>query len=103
MDKKLYTYVCSDCGKTFRTDDSKNKTCSECLKFRRPHKPHKTKKEILTFAELLHIAEVYCKVNGKYIHYGDVVNLINLNPKKCVCCGAEVYEGKHICQECEKR
>lgn len=105
MSKELYTYKCPDCKKTFRTDDPEQKVCSGCLKFRQPHhkrRTQKTKPKPLAFAEISHIAEVYNKIHHKYLHYGDVVNLINLNPKECICCGAKVNKGNHICAKCEK-
>ena len=59
-----------------------------------------SKPKILTFSQISHITDVYYKVNHKYLHYGDVVNLIEKNPKKCVCCGAK---GKYICDKCENQ
>ena len=104
MKKQLYTYTCPRCKKIFRTDDPEQKVCSDCLKYSSPHQTKKKKSKInpLTFAEILHIAEVYNKIHHKYLHYGDVVNFISLNPNKCICCGAKVYKGKHICAKCEK-
>ena len=103
--KQLYTYKCLECGMIFRTDDPEQKVCSDCLKYRQPyHKTRKpnTKPKIPTFAEILHIAEVYNKIHHKYLHYGYIEYLIKLNPKKCVCCGAPVTKNKHICTKCEK-
>lgn len=104
MSKELYTYTCSECNKTFRTTDPDQKVCSECLKHRQPHRKRgKKKKKLLGFAEILHIAEVYRKVNGKYIHYGDMVNLIERNAEHCVCCGATIPEGRQVCAQCESK
>ena len=102
MNTQLYTYKCLDCKKTFRTDNPEQKVCSECLKYRKPHQQKKRVKKILTFAEISHITNVYYKIHHKYLHYGDVVSLIELNPKKCICCGAAVCKSKHICAKCEK-
>ncbi len=101
----LYTYKCPDCKKTFRTDNPEQKICSDCLKYRQPHhksRKNKTKPKILTFAEILHIIDVYYKIKHKYIHYGDMVNLIKTHPKECVCCGAAVAKNKYVCAKCEK-
>lgn len=101
--KTLYTYKCPDCKKTFRTDNPDQKVCSTCQELRCPHhKKKKPVKKILTFAEISHITNVYYKIKHKYLHYGDMVRLIETNPKKCVCCGATVYKGKHLCAKCEK-
>lgn len=104
MNKELYTYRCPDCGKTFRTDDPKQKVCPSCLKFRKPRLKHRKKKskKVLTFAEISHIAEVYNKIHHKYLHYGDIVNLVESNAEHCVCCGATIPEGRQICPKCEK-
>lgn len=102
MNKELFTYKCLRCHKFFRTDNPEQRVCSDCLKHSRPHQPKRAKKSTpLTFAEISHIAEVYDKIHHKYLHYGDVVSLVTLNPKKCVCCGAAVHKGKHICDKCE--
>lgn len=63
----------------------------------------KPKKKILTFAEILHIAEIYNKVNGRYLHYGDIVNLVDSTAERCVCCGAVIPEGRQVCPQCESR
>lgn len=105
MSKQLYTYKCPDCKKTFRTDDPEQKVCSDCLKYRQPHhksRKNKTVKKPLTFAEISHIGNVYYNVHHKILHYGDIVSLINLNPKQCICCGATVTKNKHVCTKCEK-
>lgn len=105
MSKELYTYKCQRCHKVFRTDNPEQHICSDCLKHSQPHhKKHtkKTKPKPLTFAEISHITNIYYKIHHRYLHYGDVVNLIDSNPKKCICCGATVYKGKHLCAKCEK-
>jgi hypothetical protein len=105
MSKQLYTYKCLECRKTFRTDNPEQKVCSDCLKFRKPHNKSRKKKTVkkpLTFAQILHIAEVYNKINGKYLHYGDMVKLIEENPHHCICCGAAT-DDKPICDKCEGR
>lgn len=98
-----YTHKCYDCGRFFKTNKPKQKACDNCLSYRKPHNSNKTKKKkhVLTFAEILHIAEVYNKIHHKYLHYGDVVSLISLNPNKCVCCGASVLLGTYLCSQCE--
>lgn len=102
---ELYTHKCQRCQKTFRTPDLEQYICSDCLKREQPH--HKTRKKTaktkpLTFAEILHIAEVYNKIHHKYLHYGDIVNLINSNPKQCICCGAALNKNKHVCDKCKE-
>lgn len=107
MNKELYTFKCLDCHKTFRTDDPNQTLCPDCLKFRKPHNKSRRKKKkksdkiILSFAEILHIAEIYNKINHKYLHYGDMVALIEANAEHCVCCGATVPEGRQVCPQCE--
>ena len=110
MRKDLYTYICLDCKKTFRTDNPDQKVCPTCLKYRQPHHKSrtqktktKTKPKPLTFAEISHIADIYYKIHHKVLHYGDIVSLISLNPKKCICCGATVTKGNHLCADCKKR
>ena len=105
MSKELYTYKYPDCLKVFRTDDPEQKICPSCQKLRKPRAKYRKKKtkKPLTFAQILHIAEVYNKVNGKYLHYGDIVNLVETNAEHCVCCGATIPEGKQVCSKCERR
>ena len=106
MSKTLYTYKCPDCKKVFRTDNPEEKVCPTCQKYRQPnHTYHKKikKKKILTLAEIMHIAEVYAKVRGKYLHYGDIVNLVESNAEHCVCCGATIPEGRQVCSKCESK
>lgn len=104
MSKEVYTYKCIDCRKTFRTDDPNQRVCPKCQKYRKPCRKHRKKKTPtkLTFAEILHIAEVYNKVHNKYLHYGELVNLIEANAEHCVCCGATIPEGRQVCYNCEK-
>lgn len=104
MSKELYTYTCSDCRKVFRTDDPEQRICPSCQKYRKPRNKSRKKKtkKPLTFAQILHIAEVYNKIHHKYLHYGDVVNLVESNAEHCVCCGATIPEGKQICPKCER-
>ena len=103
--KELFTVKCPDCSQVFRTNNPEQKVCPKCMKYRQPH--HKSCKnttpKIPTFAEISHITNVYYKLNHKYLHYGDIVNLMTLHPKQCVCCGAKVYKGKHLCTKCERR
>ena len=101
----LYTLKCNECKKVFRTDKPLAHYCPDCLKFRQPRKSNRKKKapkKVLTFAEILHIAEVYNKVNHKYLHYGDIVALLDQNVDRCVCCGQAVPEGRQVCPQCEK-
>jgi uncharacterized Zn ribbon protein len=106
MFKNLYVRKCPNCQKEFRANDPEQKVCYECQRYKQPHRPRKKKKsstKILTFAEILHIAEVYNKVNGKYLHYGDMVSIIdNTKAERCVCCGAIVPEGRQVCPQCER-
>lgn len=105
MNKELYTFNCYDCHKTFRTDDPNKSLCPECEKFRRPHvkkRKKRSKKKTLSFAQILHIAEVYNKIHHQYLHYGDIVHLIDSNAEHCICCGATIPEGRQICPQCEK-
>lgn len=105
MNKDLYLFKCADCKKEFRTDNPELKVCPTCLKHRKPCAKRQKKKPVkkpLTFAQILHIAEVYSKVNHKYLHYGDVVKLVEANAEHCVCCGATIPEGRQICPRCER-
>lgn len=105
MRKELYVYKCPDCQKEFRTDDPKQKVCTDCQKYKQPHRPRKKKSsaKILTFAEISHIGNVYYKVHHKYLHYGDIVNLVHhTKAEHCVCCGAVIPEGRQICPQCER-
>ena len=100
----LYAFKCIECYRVFKTNNPKEKLCPDCVKFRQPRrrKYKKTKKKILTLPEILHIANVYYKTNHKYLHYGDVVVLVDRNVDRCVCCGEIVPEGRHVCPQCEK-
>lgn len=100
--KQIYTYKCIDCSKTFRTDDPKQKVCLDCLKYRQPHRKKTTPKKILTFADISHITNIYYKIHHRYLHYGEMVSLIDSTKKKCVCCGAKVAKNIHVCAKCEK-
>ena len=106
MSKELYTYKCPDCKKVFRTDNPEEKVCQSCQKLRKPfnksRKNKKVEKKPLTFAEISHIAEVYNRVNGRYPHYGEVVNLIDRNKGRCVCCGVVTLKDKPLCPKCER-
>ena len=104
MNKELFTYNCQRCHKVFRTDNPDQHICSDCLNHSKPHKSRKKNKKAkpLTFAEISHIVDVYYKICHKYLHYGDVVNLIDSNPNKCICCGAVTTKNKPICPKCEK-
>lgn len=105
MSKELYIFKCSDCRKEFRTDDPNQKVCPSCQKARKPRAKYRKKttaKKPLTFAEISHIAEVYSKIHHKYLHYGDIVRLVEANAEHCVCCGATIPEGRQICPKCEK-
>lgn len=102
---ELYTLKCRDCQKVFKTDKPLADYCPDCIDYRKPRKGGRKKKEpkkILTFAEILHIADVYSKINHKYLHYGDIVALLERNENRCVCCGASIPEGRQICLKCEK-
>lgn len=106
MSNQLYTNKCPRCRKIFRTDNPEQQICSDCLKHGQPHhksRKKKTKPKILTFAEILHIAEVYNKVHHRYLHYGDVESFVNLNPNKCICCGSYINSGNGICSKCENK
>ena len=101
---ELYTYKCLDCSKVFRTNNPEQKNCSSCLKYRQPNRKSRKKKikKPLTFAEILHIGNVYYKIHHQYLHYGDIVRLIDSNAEHCVCCGAAIPEGRQICLRCER-
>ena len=102
---ELYVLKCNECHKVFRTDDPFATLCPDCIKFRQPSKPKRKKKaskNTLTIPEALHIAEVYSKVKHKYLSYGNVVALVARNADRCVCCGAVVPEGRHVCPMCER-
>lgn len=112
--------TCMDCGVTFIAYSINALRCEKCRKERaREHsreymaqtrelnKPQveskKPKKKILTFSQILHITEVYNKIHHKYMHYGDMVNIIeNTKSGHCVCCGASVLKDEQICPQCER-
>lgn len=97
---------CYCCNKKFTPQTPDQKMCNDCFLYRGPHynveKP-KPKTKTLSFAEISHIGDVYYKIHNKYLHYGDLVNLIDSNPCKCVCCGAAVSKNKHLCKKCENK
>ena len=102
--EELYVVKCRECLKVFRTDNPHAKLCHSCKSFRQPCKKSKKKntlKKPLSVSEILHIADVYNKVNHKYLHYGDIVSLLDRNADHCVCCGEIVPEGRHVCPLCE--
>lgn len=104
MSNQLYTYKCPRCLKVFRTDDPDTKVCQSCKKYESPHRNKKKKKKVikpLSFSDISYIIKVYEKRTGKYLHYGEAVNLIEANAEHCVCCGATIPEGRHICLQCE--
>lgn len=89
--------ICKRCGNEFTHWNRHKSYCPECSenKHRRI--------EPLTFAEISHIGRVYYKHNNKLLSYGEIVALVDHNPKRCICCGA--YTGskyKPICDKCEK-
>lgn len=103
MNKELYVFKCRDCNMTFRTDNPKQKLCPTCKELRCPHnRPKKPVKKILTFAEILHMIDIYHKLKHKYLSYGEMVSLIEHHPKECICCGAKTRKGTHICSKCAK-
>lgn len=105
MSKQLYTYQCLECNKVFHTDNIDEKVCPKCQEIRQPHYKYQKKKSAkkpLTFAQILHIADVYNKIHHRYLHYGDIVNIIESNVGRCVCCGVAVKKGKQICPQCER-
>ena len=102
---ELYVIKCNECHKVFRTDDPFATLCPSCIKFRQPNKPKRKKKaskKPLTITEILRIADIYAKVKHKYLSYGEMLAVINQNVDRCVCCGAIVPEGRHVCPICEK-
>lgn len=106
MKKELYLKTCTECRLTFRTDNPEQRMCFSCEAHSKPHQEKRStkNKKTLTLDEILHISEIYNRVNGKYLHYGDIVSIIN-NTKadRCVCCGEIVPEGRQVCPQCEGR
>lgn len=103
--EEIYTLKCAECHRVFRSNNAQETLCPDCIKYKQPRKRGRKKKppkKVLTFAEILHIAEVYNKVNHKYLHYGDIVALTEHNVDRCVCCGAVVPEGRQVCPQCER-
>lgn len=109
---------CVDCGEVFtayaksalRCEKCRKKKAreqsKECMSYMRginkiQEKKRIPKKNALSLDQVLHIAEIYRRINGKYIHYGEMVNLIESNAEHCVCCGATIPEGRQVCYECE--
>ncbi len=105
-EKTLYTKICVECHKVFRTDKQKQRLCPSCLSFKKPKKTivkENVKKKGLSISQVLHIKEVYNKVNGTTKHYGDIVRIIeSTKADRCVCCGDIIPEGRMICPICEK-
>lgn len=101
---ELYTKTCNRCQKIFGTDNPDDKSCPTCKKHSSPHRVKKKKieKKPLSLNEILHVAEVYRRVKGKYINYGETVALVENNSDRCVCCGATVPEGRQVCPKCER-
>ncbi len=93
---------CSRCNNLFTPQTPDQTMCPRCL-FNINLQKNKPKPKTLTFAEISHIADVYHKINNKYIHYGELVNWVDSNPCKCICCGAKVSVNKHVCKECENK
>ena len=103
--KELFVVKCAECKRAFKTDAPKVKVCPSCMKYRKPSKKPRAKKSAkkpLTIGEILHIGEVYYKVNHEHLHYGDVVALVENSVDRCVCCGEVVPEGRQVCPLCEK-
>ena len=103
--EELYVLKCRECKKIFRTNDPLAALCPTCIKARDQRKikrPKKVVKKALTIAEILHIAEIYNRKNHKYLHYGEIVALVDRSEDHCVCCGEIVPEGRHVCPQCEK-
>jgi predicted amidophosphoribosyltransferase len=107
--EELYVVKCRECKKVFRTDNHLVTLCPSCVKAREQRKEQlgrkpkkKAAKKPLSVAEILRIGNIYFKVKHKYLHYGDIVTLVDRNVDRCVCCGAVVPEGRHVCPQCEK-
>ncbi len=103
------TRKCSCCKRKFEQENPDQKMCPDCFAYSGPHYDLKKKRtktkpkpKMLSFAEISHIGDVFYKIHNKYLHYGDIVNLINLNPNKCVCCGSKTYKNNPICCNCKK-
>ena len=106
MNKELYVFKCADCHKAFRTDDPNQRICPTCQKYRKPCQTTRKKRKYKSpsIYEIIRISEIYSKVKGKYIHYGDMVKIISQTKSgHCVCCGSETPEDKWVCNECERR
>ena len=94
--------LCKDC---IHYNDCIKDAARECKIFKAnsdKNKHRKKKSKTLTFSQILHIAEVYDKIHHKYLHYGDIVNLVESNAEHCVCCGDTIPEGRQICLKCER-
>ena len=108
MKNEFYIIKCADCKKAFRSDTLSARVCPTCLKYRKPSTKPKPKakkpkkRDPLSISEIMHIADVYSKVKHKYLHYGDIVALVDRTVDKCVCCGEIVPEGRQVCPQCEK-
>ena len=104
MKKTLYTKNCADCHKVFRTDNPKQRLCPSCLSFKKPKKAtvKPIAKKKLSIGQVLHIEEIYNRVNGTAKHYGEIVRIIeNTKADRCVCCGDIIPEGRMVCPICE--
>ena len=102
--KELYIVKCAECKRAFKSNSLSVKVCPLCMKYRKPAikaKSKKSNKKPLTLSEIFHIGDVYAKIHHKYLHYGDIVALVERNVDKCVCCGEVVPEGRQVCPQCE--
>ena len=90
--------TCKCCGREFTHWNRHKLYCPECSENR-----NKPRKKPLTFAEISHIGNVYYKTFDKLLSYGEIVSLMDLHQKHCICCGA--YTGskhKPLCEKCGK-
>lgn len=86
--KKLYTKICLDCNKTFRTDKAETARCYSCEKKEKaaiaeplPKKPKKRKKAVPTYgislAEFCRVLTRYNDRHGTCHTYGQATHLID--------------------------
>ena len=104
MGKEIYINTCGDCRLIFWAEKPSQHICPTCLLHRVPSGRGRKKraKVKLTLAEVMRISKIYERVNHKYLHYGEIVTLLDRNVDRCICCGAIIPEGRHVCPQCEK-
>ena len=102
----MFVCKCHDCKNVFESE-TKKFVCPECEKYRKPATKAKVENNApqLSIRRILQLCEIYSRVHHKYIHYGNMVYLIDSSKRGiCVCCGKKITSKKKgaICTNCDK-